>query len=319
MTSADEALGRAEELLASLNEKRDALEQLAAADDIDGDAAVDLIADLADLARQIEAELTRARTRCRRLTSFATPSSRISKRFRSHPSWADSRSRFDTPSRAEGSGSVPCSALPSPKRQGGEVEDALPAAVAVELVHTFSLVHDDLPALDDDAERRGRPSAHVAFGEGIALLAGDALLAEAFRLALSYEDSEIARELVEATLGMIGGQYRDVTGDDSDLAEVERLKTGRLFSAAVGLGLRTAGLTPEQQVPWRAFADELGILFQAVDDILDGDGFAARLGPDGARRLADGAAARARKRLSDLPGETSVLLTLVDGLAVRTA
>jgi geranylgeranyl diphosphate synthase, type II len=202
---------------------------------------------------------------------------------------------------------------------GGDVERALPAAVAVELVHTFSLVHDDLPALDDDAERRGRPSVHVAFGEGVALLAGDALLAEAFRLALSYEDPVIARELADATVAMIAGQYRDITGDDRDLAEVERLKTGRLFSAAVGLGLHTAGVPAAQQAPWRAFGDELGILFQVVDDILDGDGFAARLGPDGARRLAEDAAARARERLIELPGGTSVLRELVDGLAVRTA
>jgi len=202
---------------------------------------------------------------------------------------------------------------------GGDVEHALPAAVAVELVHTFSLVHDDLPALDDDAERRGRASAHVAFGEGVALLAGDALLAEAFRLALSYEDPDIARELADATLGMIGGQYRDITGDDRDLAEVERLKTGRLFSAAVGLGVRAARVPAARQAPWRAFGDELGTLFQAVDDILDGYGFAARLGVDGTRRLADDAAARARERLIDLPGETSVLLALVDGLAIRTA
>jgi geranylgeranyl diphosphate synthase, type II len=201
----------------------------------------------------------------------------------------------------------------------GDVAHALPAAVALELVHTFSLVHDDLPALDDDAERRGRPSAHVAFGEGVALLAGDALLTEAFRLALSYDDPEIARELAVATLGMIGGQYRDITGDDRDLAEVERLKTGRLFSAAVVLGLQTAGVPTVRQAPWRAFGDELGILFQAVDDILDEDGFAARVGVDGARRLADDAADRARERLVDLPGETSVLRALVDGLAARTA
>src|SRR5207247_8297314 len=89
---------------------------------------------------------------------------------------------------------------------GGDAESALPAAAAIELVHTFSLVHDDLPALDDDDERRGRPSAHVAFGEGVALLAGDALLAEAFRLALAYPTPEVARELAGATLGMIGGQ-----------------------------------------------------------------------------------------------------------------
>ena len=124
----------------------------------------------------------------------------------------------------------------------GAVESALPAAAALELVHTFSLVHDDLPALDDDAERRGRPSTHVLYGDGVALLAGDALLAEAFRLALSYDDPAIARELADATVGMIGGQHRDILGDDHDLAEVERLKTGRLFSASVGLALNAVGV-----------------------------------------------------------------------------
>ena len=201
---------------------------------------------------------------------------------------------------------------------GGDLEKALPAAAAVELVHTFSLVHDDLPALDDDSERRGRPSAHVAFGEGVALLAGDALLAEAMRLALTYDDPAIARELVDATLGMIGGQHRDITGDDADLAGVERLKTGQLFSASVGLGLRAAGVLEQDQAAWRAFADELGLLFQVVDDILDGDGFAERLGVEGARRLADDAAGRARERLEVIAADTSVLRAVVDGLAVRS-
>jgi geranylgeranyl diphosphate synthase type II len=200
---------------------------------------------------------------------------------------------------------------------GGDVERALPAAAAVELVHTFSLVHDDLPALDDDDERRGRPSAHIAFGEGVALLAGDALLAEALRLALTYDDAALARELAEATLGMIGGQYLDVTGDE-DLEAVERLKTGRLLAAAVGLGLRAARVPDEEQAPWRAFGAELGLLFQVVDDILDGDGFAERLGPDGARRLADESAERAHERLDAIHADTSVLRGLVDGLAVRT-
>jgi geranylgeranyl diphosphate synthase type II len=201
---------------------------------------------------------------------------------------------------------------------GGAVEDTLPAACALELVHTFSLVHDDLPALDDDAERRGRPSAHVAFGEGVALLAGDALLAEAFRLVLSYERPEPARELAEATLGMIGGQHRDITGDDADLAELHLLKTGRLFGASVGLGLWAAGVPEPEQAPWRAFGDEVGLLFQVVDDILDEDGFAARLGVEGASLLADELAERARERLSAIPADTGVLRELVDALAVRT-
>ncbi len=202
---------------------------------------------------------------------------------------------------------------------GGAIEDALPAAGALELVHTFSLVHDDLPAMDDDDERRGRPSAHIAFGEGVALLAGDALLAEAFRLALSYEASEPARELVEATLGMIGGQHLDITGDDADLTELHRLKTGRLFSASVGLGLWASGVPEAEQAPWRAFGDEIGLLFQIVDDILDDDGFAARIGPEGAWRLAEDAAGRARDRLGAIPAQTTVLNELVDVLAVRTA
>ena len=121
-----------------------------------------------------------------------------------------------------------------------------------------------------------------------------------------------------ATLGMIGGQHRDITGDDDDLGSVERLKTGRLLSASVGLGLHAAGVPDAEQGPWRAFGDELGLLFQVVDDILDGDGFAERLGVEEARRLADDAAERARARLADVDADTAVLRELVDGLAVRT-
>ena len=203
---------------------------------------------------------------------------------------------------------------------GGEMEAALPAAVAVELVHTFSLVHDDLPALDDDAERRGRPSAHVVFGDGVALLAGDALLTEAFKLALTYDDPGIARELAESALGMIAGQYRDVTGDETDAVETVQLKTGRLFSVSVRLGLRVAGVTTSpEQAPWLEFADELGLLFQVVDDIIDGDGLAARLGDEEARALADDTAARALEHLDGLGCDTSVLRDLVEGLAARTS
>ena len=201
---------------------------------------------------------------------------------------------------------------------GGSVEDALPAAAALELVHTFSLVHDDLPALDDDDERRGRPSAHVAFGEGVALLAGDALLAEALRLALTYDASAVARELVDSTLGMIGGQFRDITGDDSDLASVHRLKTGRLFLAGVRMGLETAGVSESERPPWLAFGDEVGLLFQVVDDLLDGDGYVERLGVDGARQLALECADRARAELDRVDADTSVLRELVDVLIVRT-
>jgi geranylgeranyl diphosphate synthase, type II len=201
---------------------------------------------------------------------------------------------------------------------GASVDDALPAAAALELVHTFSLVHDDLPAMDDDDERRGRPSAHVAFGEGVALLAGDALLAEALRLALTYESEDVARDLADATLGMIGGQYRDITGDNGDLEELHRLKTGRLFVAAVRVGLDVAGVAQDARVEWVAFGEEVGLLFQVVDDLLDGDGYAERLGVEEARRLADEVAARARARLDGTGAETQVLRELVEALTFRT-
>ena len=213
----------------------------------------------------------------------------------------------------------PVICLATAEAAGAAVEAALPAAAAIELVHSFSLVHDDLPALDDDDERRGRPTLHVAYGEGVALLAGDALLAEAFRLALSYPTTAVARELAGATLGMIGGQYLDITGNDADLAELHRLKTGRLFAASVGLGLWAAAVPEAEQAPWRAFGEELGLLFQIVDDVLDGDGYSARLGEVAARDLAGEAAVRARAALDAIPADTSVLREIVDGLAVRTA
>jgi geranylgeranyl diphosphate synthase type II len=209
--------------------------------------------------------------------------------------------------------------LATAEAAGVDPEAALPAAAALELVHAFSLVHDDLPALDDDDERRGRASAHVAFGEGIALLAGDGLLVEAFRLALTYPTPAPARELADATLGMIGGQYLDITGADADLDELHRLKTGRLFAAAVGLALWVAEVPESGQAPWRAFGEELGLLFQIVDDVLDGDGYATRLGTVAARDLAGEAAERARRALASISAETSVLRAIVDSLAVRTA
>ena len=202
---------------------------------------------------------------------------------------------------------------------GAAVEEALPAATALELVHTFSLVHDDLPAMDDDDERRGRPSTHVAFSDGVALLAGDALLAEALRLALTYEPADVARDLVEATLGMIGGQYRDITGDDADLEELHRLKTGRLFVASVRIGLDVARVPESAHGAWTAFGEEVGLLFQVVDDILDGDGYAQRLGLDAARQLAERTAERAIARLDVVEADTRVLGSIVDSLAMRSA
>ena len=209
--------------------------------------------------------------------------------------------------------------LATAEAAGAAVEHALPAAAALELVHTFSLVHDDLPALDDDDERRGQPSTWKQYGEAVGILAGDALLAEAFRLATTYDRTHVARELAEATLGMIGGQYLDVTESAPDEVTLHKLKTGRLFAAAVGLALRVADLPEPAQRPWRAFGEELGLLFQIVDDILDQDGYVLTKGEEAARTLADQAGERALAMLLEIPAETSVLTEIVNGLVVRTA
>jgi len=225
---------------------------------------------------------------------------------------------------------------------GREPEELLPAACSLELVHTFSLVHDDLPALDDDDLRRGQPSAHVRFGEGVAILAGDALLTEAFRLALSYPTPEAARELALATVGMIGGQYVDVTTDgDLDgerLAALHDLKTGRLLRACVTCATAVAGVPAAEREPWAEFGKEVGLLFQIVDDILDATGTADELGKtpgkdeaagkvtyvslyglDRARELADEARRRVNELLEALPADTSVLAELVSAIRERRA
>jgi geranylgeranyl diphosphate synthase type II len=213
----------------------------------------------------------------------------------------------------------PVLALASGEAVGADPEPLLPAAAAVELVHSFSLVHDDLPSLDNDTERRGKPTVWAAHGEATAILAGDALLAEAFRLALTYPTPDVARELVGATLAMIGGQQLDLAGGYADLAELHRLKTGALFSASVMCGLWAAELPEAEHPPWRAFAAELGLLFQVVDDILDGDGYVLEVGEDASRALADAAAERAQARLAEIDADTAVLGEIVAGLAARTS
>jgi geranylgeranyl diphosphate synthase type II len=216
-----------------------------------------------------------------------------------------------------GKGIRPVLCLATGDALGSPPERLLPAAAAVELVHSFSLVHDDLPSLDDDSERRGAPSVWAQYGEATAILAGDALLGEAIRLALSYPTVSVARELVDATLGMIGGQWLDIR-DEGARDELHRLKTGALFSASIGCALAAVELPEAEQSPWRRFGAELGPLFQIVDDLLDGDGSVLDVGADEARRLADEAAERAHARLAAIDADTSVLGEIVDGLASRT-
>jgi geranylgeranyl diphosphate synthase, type II len=211
----------------------------------------------------------------------------------------------------------PVLCLATTEAAGGDPGRALPAAAALELVHSFSLVHDDLPALDDDEQRRGRATVHVRFGEGQAILAGDALLNEAFSLALGYDEPHVGRELALATSGMIGGQYLDINGGREDRLELNRLKTARLFEASVGCGLWVAKVPVAEQRDWRGFGAEFGVLYQVVDDLLDGDGLVNERGRPATLELATATEARARAELDAIDADTSVLAGLVGELAAR--
>jgi geranylgeranyl diphosphate synthase type II len=214
---------------------------------------------------------------------------------------------------------------------GADPRDALPAAAALELVQAFSLVHDDLPALDDDEQRRGRPTAHVAFGEAVAILAGDGLLNAAFRVVDQLPQERrpaVVAELAAGVAGMIDGQYLDITSRSvpslDELRRLHRLKTGALIGAAVGCGLHVGGAGAERQRPYRAYAAEIGLLFQIVDDLLDegADGepsYVTSVGRERARALAAEAHAAALARLAEADGETAQLAALADEITSRTA
>jgi len=185
----------------------------------------------------------------------------------------------------------PVLALATARAVGLPQREVLPLAGAIEMIHTYSLIHDDLPAMDDDELRRGMPTCHVKFGEDVAILAGDGLYAEAFRHLLTRQRSEPARvlaaaaELAAATGvgGMVGGQYADVSSRTPAGAETLRrlheLKTGRLIGASVLCVLLLTGAADGPGAgPLRRFAAELGVLFQIIDDILDVTGTDDELG-----------------------------------------
>ena len=174
---------------------------------------------------------------------------------------------------------------------GGISDGAVNFAAALEMIHTYSLIHDDLPCMDNDDLRRGKPSCHKAFPENIALLAGDALLTEAFALALKtkgipeYRIIESLHILAECAgvNGMIGGQVIDLVNNGNvnsveTLTEMYNLKTGALIVAAVKIGTILGGGTNKQVVAGEKFAKNLGLAFQIIDDILDATGDEAELG-----------------------------------------
>jgi geranylgeranyl diphosphate synthase type II len=253
----------------------------------------------------------------------------------------------------------PVLALATARAIGLEPERVLPAAAAIELIHTYSLIHDDLPAMDDDELRRGIPTSHVKFGENVAILAGDGLFAEAMRLFTERQEGERDRvvaalgELVAATGvdGMVGGQYVDVTTfdvkdaaqarsgpapDPEALRQMHALKTGRLIAASVGVVLQLGDLPESGRIPYRRFADELGVLFQIVDDILDVTGsdeelgkpsgsderhgkltYVSAFGLDKARELASESHRNARAALVQTAARTDDLARITDFIHTR--
>jgi geranylgeranyl diphosphate synthase type II len=240
----------------------------------------------------------------------------------------------------------PVLTLATARALGAPPENFLPVACAIELIHTYSLIHDDLPAMDDDDLRRGKPTAHKRFGEDVAILAGDGLFAEAVRLFCEQPGDPARvlaalRELASATGvdGMVGGQYVDVIGAELDAAglrELHALKTGRLISASVCVIPILEGSDESETMKYRRFADELGVLFQIVDDILDVTESDERLGKphgsderhgkltyvslfglDRARELASESHAKATAALAEADGETDDLRRVADYIFTR--
>ncbi len=245
----------------------------------------------------------------------------------------------------------PVLALATAEAVGRARESVMPLAAALELIHTYSLIHDDLPAMDDDDLRRGRLTCHKVFGDDVAILAGDALYAEAFKLLLTEQVGDprcilaAAARLAGATgvQGMVGGQYIDVTETagqgDVGLRRLHELKTGQLIAVSIECVLLLDGdVTADRRDAFGTFAAELGLLFQIVDDILDVIGseetlgkqqgadvrlgkrtYVTEFGLDGARDLAEQSRGRALAALHDAaPAGAADLQQITDFIATRS-
>jgi geranylgeranyl diphosphate synthase type II len=238
----------------------------------------------------------------------------------------------------------PVLALATAEAVEADPDSVLPLAAALELIHTYSLIHDDLPAMDDDELRRGQPTCHVKYGEPVAILAGDGLFAEAIAHVLEHQAGDperLRRALTELTQaagvgGMVGGQYLDVIDADTDIRHLHELKTGRLIGASIACVLLLTGVNEPATLPYRRFAAELGVLFQIVDDILDVTGDEAALGKpqgsderhgkrtyvsvfglDRARELAAESHRKARAALASTGGRTGTLEQITDYILTR--
>lgn len=185
----------------------------------------------------------------------------------------------------------PVLALASAEAVGGATEDVLPAACAIECIHTYSLIHDDLPAIDNDDLRRGKPTCHKVFGEAMAILAGDALLTVAFEFmadGLEAEPGKVLRAIVEVaraagSTGMIGGQVVDIESEEKDISfpvleYIHTHKTGKLILASVRCGAILGGASEEELARLTSYGRSIGLAFQVADDILDVEGDTVELG-----------------------------------------
>ena len=181
----------------------------------------------------------------------------------------------------------------------GKTKNAMPAACAVEMIHTYSLIHDDLPAMDNDDFRRGKPTSHKVFGEGIAILAGDGLLTQAFEVIAQtppqrrYRTAAFATELARAagSLELIAGQVEDLEGEDrqvsfEDLRYIHEHKTAALIRACCRLGAMAGNATPAQLKALTAYGHGLGVAFQIIDDILDVTATTEQLGKTAGKDVA---------------------------------
>lgn len=226
---------------------------------------------------------------------------------------------------------------------GGAYAAALPAACAVEMIHTYSLIHDDLPAMDNDDLRRGRPTLHRAFDEATAILAGDTLLTLAFDALAECGSLEMVRELARAAgpTGMAGGQVLDMEAEKSPpdldgLVRLHRMKTGALIRASARLGAMAARADDEMMRAFTCYGEAIGLAFQIMDDILDVTGDTEKMGKaagrDAARqkttyptlvgleqsqRLADQAAQDAVNAISEMPGNAVKSLCSLAWYVVR--
>ena len=199
---------------------------------------------------------------------------------------------------------------------GGRMEDAVYPACAIELLHSYTLVHDDLPSMDDDAERRGLPAVWAKYGESNAILVGDALQSLAFRAAAMApcNPGRIVAELADAGVGVVRGQVEDLDGDDVDF--IYRHKTADLFVAAAAMGAYAGGGSEEDVARLRSYAMNLGLAFQLEDDLLDGDSPYSR--EETERKISE-LTSSAVASLDGLPGDVSRLAALAKRLAGRSA